>query len=117
MTTPVSGYSFTSCRLPLNESQECSKKTRFSTIMQTFGKVLMATGRTAASMIPGGSAITAFFDSFGQENMMGVNGGMTPMEMLGIQQEMLQEARIFTLLSNIMRLRHDAAMNALRNIK
>jgi len=85
--------------------------------MKGVGQFAIATGKAALAMIPGGMAISTFFDSFAQENPAGQYGGMTPSEMLGIQQEMLQEARIYTLLSNVMRIRHDAAMNAMRNIK
>jgi hypothetical protein len=96
---------------------ENAKPSRFDRIMNGLGTVIATTGKVAATMIPGASVLSGLFDAIGDESWMGRFGGMTPMEMLGIQQSMLQESRVYTLLSNVMRIRHDAAMNAIRNIK
>ncbi|MGB3975097.1 MAG: hypothetical protein WBM02_01765 [bacterium] len=100
-----------------NREQVETKDSRFSRVMNGIGLALAASAKIGGAVIPGASVISSFFEAFGQKNMMGEYGGMTPMEMLNLQQEMLQEARVYTLLSNLMRIRHDTAMNAIRNIK
>ncbi len=90
---------------------------KFSRILNGLGRFVGATGRAAAHLIPGASVICEFFSLCGLGDSSPNFGGMMPNDMLGIQQEMLQEARMYTLISNIMRLRHDAAMSAIRNIK
>jgi hypothetical protein len=97
--------------------EPASKSEKFSKILNGFGRFALATTKAAAHFVPGLGAISEYFDMFGLENQFTKHGGMTPTDMLGIQQQMLQEARTYTLISNIMRIRHDAAMNAIRNIK
>ena len=117
MSVSISGSNIGNSGLNKMESKDNIKNPTFSKIMRNIGQFALATGKAAVSMLPGTRALSTFFESFGDETVLGQSGGMTPAEMLGIQQEMLQEARMFTLISNVMRIRHDAAMNALRNIK
>ncbi|MBN1297418.1 hypothetical protein JXA80_11605 [bacterium] len=96
------------------DSKQASKFDRF---MRGLGTVATAAGKAALKLIPGAEAVDTFFSELGASSMMGQYGGMSPYEMLGLQQQMLQEARVFTVLSNVMKVRHDAAMNAIRNIR
>jgi len=105
-----------SAHLPEPQS-ETAMTSKFDKFMKGLGTFAAAAGKAAISTIPGASAVGSFFDAFASRTSMGQYGGMTPYEMLGLQQQMLQEARMFTTLSNVMKVRHDAAMNAIRNIK
>ncbi|MCD4654302.1 hypothetical protein K8T06_10255 [bacterium] len=117
MVQNISG-SFNNSPAAFTQKNEVSPETsKFSKFMKGLGTFAVAAGRAAITTIPGASAVGTFFEAFGAESAMGQYGGMTPYEMLGLQQQMLQEARMFTVLSNIMKVRHDAAMNAIRNIK
>lgn len=111
--------SFSGTEIPQGNAkgQLSTKSCRFSRIMSGMSAALAATAKIGSGVVPGASVVSGFFEAFGQKSMMGDYGGMTPMEMLDLQQAMLQEARVYTLLSNVMRIRHDAAMNAIRNIK
>ncbi|HPQ40994.1 MAG TPA: hypothetical protein PLV45_11540 [bacterium] len=93
------------------------QKSGFQRFMRGLGKVALAAGKTAMRMVPGAEIIETFFNAVNPGSSMDQYGGMTPFEMLGLQQQMLQEARMFTVLSNVMKVRHDAAMNAIRNIR
>ena len=93
------------------------EKSGFKKFMEGLGTFAVAAGKAAMQAIPGGSAVSTFFESLTGDSAIGGYGGMTPYEMLGLQQQMLQEARMFTVLSNVMKVRHDAAMNSIRNIK
>lgn len=112
--TSISGSDY---RPEKSFGSEHAKRSRFDRIMNGLGIVMATTGKIATTMIPGASVLSGLFDAIGEESWMDRFGGMMPAEMLGIQQSMLQESRVYTLLSNIMKIRHDAAMNAIRNIK
>lgn len=94
-----------------------TKDSKFSKFMRGLGTFAVAAGKAAVKLVPGAEAVNTFFEAFGDQNSFGGSSGMTPYEMLGLQQQMLQESRMFTVLSNCMKVRHDAAMNAIRNIK
>lgn len=51
-----------------------------------------------------------------QQGMMEMNQSFN-MQYLGLQQQMQQENRQFTLLSNIMKTKHDTAKNAINNVR
>jgi hypothetical protein len=92
---------------------------KFSRFMSSVGRVARAAGKAVLPLLPGGNVLSAAISNFGDSSgsFAGMNNGMSPYDMLKIQQEMLQEARIFTLLSNIIKIRHDSAMSAIRNIR
>lgn len=117
MTSPVNSSHFLPGNGTAAQMSEATPQSKFSNVLKTIGKVTLAAGKAAATFIPGASAISSFFDSVSGDQPWGQTAGMTPIDMLGIQQSMLQEAQMFTLVSNIVRIRHDAAMNAIRNIK
>ena len=93
MTISVSGSPFGNLGLNQLGPKDTIKNPTFSKIMKNIRQLALATGKAAVSMLPGTRALSTFFESFGVETALGQTGGMTPAEMLGIQQEMLQEAR------------------------
>lgn len=117
MFNQVSGGRMKPGMAPGNSGTENKTASGFQRFMKGLGKVAIAAGKTAMKMIPGADVIDTFCTALNSGSYMNQYGGMTPFEMLGLQQQMLQEARMFTVLSNVMKVRHDAAMNAIRNIR
>jgi hypothetical protein len=94
------------------------KSSKFKDFMKSVGKAAAGAGKAILPMVPGGAVIGAALSGFSnQSEMQGLNNGLNPYDMLQLQQQMLQEARTFTLMSNIMKTRHDSIMNAIRNIR
>lgn len=45
------------------------------------------------------------------------NGNVDPAELLQLQMAMQSEARLFSTLQNVLKVRHDASMNAIMNMR
>ncbi len=89
-----------------------------NSFLNEFGKIMKIAGKSALQFIPGGQIITTALETFGNSsNSEPIGNGMFPYDMLGIQQQLLQESQQYTLISNIIKIRHDAVMNAIRNIR
>ncbi len=75
-------------------------------------------GAAANVFLPGvGGAISGLISGGSVLGNTAGSGQMTPLDMLQIQQQVEQEQEAFTLASTIMKDRHDAAMEAIRNSK
>ena len=94
-------------------------KGRFKSFMKGVGQVAQVAGKALLPLVPGGQVLGAALSRIGnpEQGFDGLGGGMSPYDMLAIQQQMLQEARVYTLISNIIKIRHDSIMSAIRNIR
>ncbi len=94
-------------------------KGRFRSFMKGVGHVAQAAGKALLPLVPGGQVLGAALSKIGnpEQGFDGFGGGMSPYDMLAVQQQMLQEARIYTLISNVIKIRHDSIMSAIRNIR
>ena len=76
-----------------------------------------ASGANTATVGPSGGAGGGQLDMVGRmEKMQEMNMSFN-MQYLGLQQKMQDESRRFTLLSNIMKTKHDTAKNSISNIR
>ena len=101
------------------QEPEPSRSSKFGQVLKGIGSAACALGKAALGMTPAGAIINSAFKSLGMQGDMSLGGygGLNPYNMLDIQKSMLQEAEVYTLISNIMKLRHDSMMNAIRNIR
>jgi hypothetical protein len=104
---------------PAMGSFKTESKSKFARFMEGFGKAAKCAGEAFLPLIPGGNIINAALNGMSSpsNSFSDAGSGMNPYDMLNIQQQMLQESRVFTLLSNIIKIRHDSAMSAIRNIR
>lgn len=74
--------------------------------------------RNAASFKAGQGSVSESFEDFKATLPAGSGSGENDMKYyLELQQQVLAETRAFETFSNIMKARHDAASNAIRNLK
>ena len=76
-----------------------------------FKSVLGGIASAAGSVIPGAGIIGGLLGG------VGGSGGNQQWQLLQQQQQMQQETQMFTMMTNIAKARHDAAMSAVRNMK
>lgn len=105
-----------------------------SSLKNSGGSSLASTSSNATSSSPGSQSLTQNSSAFSaveksaaggdsQAQMMMATKEMQEMNMsfnlqyLGIQQKMQTESRQFTLLSNIMKTKHDTAKNSISNVR
>lgn len=104
---------------PESNNLETTPNHAFKGFMRKVGRFAGAVGKSVLPLVPGGAVIGAALEGLSTSeasNNLGT-GAMSPYEMLNLQQKMLEEARMFTMLSNVMKIRHDSAMSAIRNIR
>lgn len=96
-----------------------TKSGKFAGFMKGMGHIAQTAGKALLPLIPGGNIVGAALRNLGNSDQSfdGIGGGMSPYDMLAIQQQMLQEARVYTLISNVIKIRHDSVMSAIRNIR
>ncbi len=86
-----------------------------------FGAILRAATRVAAAAIPVvGPAIGAAVDAIASrhESRIGpFRGESETLRYLELQRQIEQETRVFETASNVLKARHDATMNAIRNLR
>ncbi len=118
MNLRINGSGHTGKKNPMGASG-LEETNKFKSMFKKIGRFAVQAGKSIAPLIPGGDVLKIALEGIsGKMNSESqLSGGMNPYDMLQIQQEMLQEARMFTLLSNIIKVRHDAAMNSIRNIR
>ena len=103
-----------SCTAPATESPRPPRRSTFSTILRTAARV-------AAVAVPVvGPAIDAISGAVNRsriEAITGFGGTSETLKYLELQRAIEQETRAFETASNVMKARHDATMNSIRNLK
>ena len=84
----------------------------------TFSTILRNAATIAAAALPVvGPAIASAVDRSRIASVAGLNGTSETLKYLELQRAIEQETRAFETASNVMKARHDATMNSIRNLK
>lgn len=107
----------TSCRCTSQGAPPEKSKSR----AKVFGQILRAAGAVASATLPGvGPAIGAVADAIDRSRrgaLAGFDGTSDALRYLELQRAIQEETRTFETLSNVMKARHDATMNSIRNMR
>ena len=85
-----------------------------------FSNILRAAGAVASVAVPGiGPAIGAITSAMNRNSAqaMAFDGDSDALRYIELQRAISQETRVFETTSNVMKARHDAMMNSIRNMK
>lgn len=109
--------SWRACTCANHDEQPQKKPSRRS----TFGTILRAAAGVASVALPGiGPAVGAIagaIDRNRRESFERFDGTSDTLRYLELQRAIEQETRAFETASNVMKARHDATMNSIRNLK
>ncbi len=93
---------------------------RPSRARSVFSTILKAAGAVASVTVPGaGPAIGAITSAMNRNSAqaMAFDGESDALRYIELQRAISQETRVFETTSNVMKARHDAMMNSIRNMK
>jgi hypothetical protein len=87
-----------------------------------FGEILRAAGSIAIAALPAvGPILSRSLPSLTRNGLdprtLGVDGSSEALQYLELQRAISREARHYETLSNVMKARHEAAMNTIRNLR
>lgn len=99
------------------ESEALRPRSRTRTV---FANIFRAAGAIASVAVPGvGPAIGAITSAMNRNSSqaMAFDGESDALKYIELQRAISQETRVFETTSNVMKARHDAMMNSIRNMK